>query len=216
MRTMVVRAALAAAVAAAAMGTVMAASAEDDLAVVKRAVARRRPRQSRRRPAPARGRRGGRGGRRDAERPAASTGATLRWFKVRVTEKGAKKARVNVNLPIALVRALGDDFPIDIGRHGRWRRRARPGADHPPRRGPGHPGGRPVPGRDRRRRRDRPRLGGISSHQARMQLTRAARVRHPRPSQLIRDSWHRGCIGAVRVPLSMPCRCTPAPPPAGP
>ena len=28
---------------------------------------------------------------------------------------------MNVNLPIALVRALGDDFPIDIGRHGRWR-----------------------------------------------------------------------------------------------
>ena len=39
MRTMVVRAALAAAVAAATMGTVMAVTAEDDLAVVKRAVA---------------------------------------------------------------------------------------------------------------------------------------------------------------------------------
>jgi hypothetical protein len=44
----------------------------------------------------------------------------LKWFKVRVTEKGAKKARVNINVPIALVRALGDDFPIDIGRHGHW------------------------------------------------------------------------------------------------
>ncbi len=42
---------------------------------------------------------------------------------MRITEKGAKKARVNVNVPIALVRALGDDFPIDIGRHGRWRGR---------------------------------------------------------------------------------------------
>jgi len=48
----------------------------------------------------------------------------IRWFKVRVTEKGKKNARVNINLPIALVRALGDDFPIDVGRHmrgDRWR-----------------------------------------------------------------------------------------------
>jgi hypothetical protein len=51
----------------------------------------------------------------------ARTSRDLRWFKVRIIEKGAKKARVNINLPIALVRALGDDVPIDIGRRGRWR-----------------------------------------------------------------------------------------------
>lgn len=49
----------------------------------------------------------------------------LRWFKVRIVEKGSKRAKVTVNLPIALVRALGDDFPVDIGhcrgRYGRGR-----------------------------------------------------------------------------------------------
>ena len=43
----------------------------------------------------------------------------LKWFKVRVVEKGSNRAKVTVNLPIALVRAL-DDFPIDIGGHGRY------------------------------------------------------------------------------------------------
>ena len=45
----------------------------------------------------------------------------LKWFKVRVTEKGSKRSRVNINLPIALVRAPARD----IGRHiGRIARRA--------------------------------------------------------------------------------------------
>jgi len=57
----------------------------------------------------------------DARPRTTGAGRDLRWLKVRITEKGAKRARVNVNLPIALVRALGDDFPIDIGRHGGWR-----------------------------------------------------------------------------------------------
>lgn len=100
---------LGAALAMAAAGVVVAATAEDDLAVVKKAVAG--PRVARQEPpattaAP-------------DDRPL--TRGDLRWFRVRITEKGAKKARVNVNVPIALVRALGDDFPIDIGRHGRWR-----------------------------------------------------------------------------------------------
>ena len=37
------------------------------------------------------------------------------WFKVRVVEKGSKKARVTVNLPLALVRALGEDLPVHLG-----------------------------------------------------------------------------------------------------
>ncbi len=110
--SMMSRIVLGAALSMAATGT---ASTEDDLAVVKRAVAR--PQVARQEAeattAPA-----------TVEEPIRRTGGPgreLRWFKVRVTEKGAKKARVNVNLPIALVRALGDDFPIDIGHHAGWR-----------------------------------------------------------------------------------------------
>lgn len=107
---------LGAALVAAAAGVVVAAGAEDDLAVVKRAVAG--PQVARQEPPAARAP----GTARDDERPRRAVGGRdLRWFKVRITEKGSKKARVNVNVPIALVRALGDDVPIDIGRHGGWR-----------------------------------------------------------------------------------------------
>ena len=117
MRTVGRRLALAAAVAvgaAVAAGTVIAGSAEDDLAVVKRAVRVSQDAPARVTPVPpADDERAVRGEtRRTANRD-------LRWFKVRVTEKGSKRSRVNINLPIALVRAL-DDFPIDIGRHGGW------------------------------------------------------------------------------------------------
>ena len=92
---------MAAALAVAAAG--MAWAAEDDLAVVKRAVARQEVKAAD--PVP-----------RD-ERPAAARKASeLKWLKVRVTEKGTKRAKVTINLPIALVRALGDDYPIDFGR----------------------------------------------------------------------------------------------------
>jgi hypothetical protein len=96
---------LAAAVAAAAGGTVMASATalEDDLAVVKRAVARQEVRTT----SP--------GSSVRAEPPAPRTATELKWLKVRVTEKGAKKAKVTINLPINLVRALGDDFPLDFG-----------------------------------------------------------------------------------------------------
>jgi hypothetical protein len=113
---MIQRIVLGAALAAAAAGAVVAASAEDDLAVVKRAVAR--PQVARQEAPPARAPETVR----TDERPRTDVaGRELRWFKVRINEKGSKKARVNVNVPIALVRALGDDFPIDIGRHGGWR-----------------------------------------------------------------------------------------------
>jgi hypothetical protein len=70
--------------------------AADDLAVVKRAVAQT--------PAPA--------------VPAVKAEALPRrsgkptWFKVRVVDKGSRKTRVTVNLPLALVRAFGD-APFD-------------------------------------------------------------------------------------------------------
>jgi hypothetical protein len=35
------------------------------------------------------------------------------WFRVRVVEKGEKHSRLSVNLPLDLVRALGEDWSIE-------------------------------------------------------------------------------------------------------
>jgi hypothetical protein len=35
-----------------------------------------------------------------------------KWFRVRIVEKGQKKATVKINLPLFLVHAVGDDVPI--------------------------------------------------------------------------------------------------------
>ena len=43
--------------------------------------------------------------------PAARKGAPT-WFRVRIVEKGTKHAKVSVNLPLGIVRAFGDDWPI--------------------------------------------------------------------------------------------------------
>jgi hypothetical protein len=94
---------------AATAGAGIAASGEDDLAIVKKAVAS---------PAPARAREA----RSVAQtappaaevRPPARTGREPQWFKVRVVERGTGRKRVTVNLPLSLVRALGDDT-IDWG-----------------------------------------------------------------------------------------------------
>ena len=101
---------LAAGIAGAALalgGLVRAAAQEtaDDLTVVKRALAQA--------PAP-------------AVKPAAigPRSGKPQWFKVRVVDKGSKKGRVTVNLPLALVRAFGDT-PFD------WRCG---GDEHPARR----------------------------------------------------------------------------------
>ena len=74
-----------------------AQAAPDDLTVVKRAVAQA--------PSPA--------------PPAAAAKASPapragqpRWLKVRIFDKGTKKGRVTVNLPLSIVRALGD-APLD-------------------------------------------------------------------------------------------------------
>jgi hypothetical protein len=79
-------------------GLVRAAAQEaaDDLTVVKRAVAQA--------PAPAP----------PAAKAAAPAPRTAKptWFKVRVVDKGSKKTRVTVNMPLALVRAFGD-APVD-------------------------------------------------------------------------------------------------------
>jgi hypothetical protein len=81
----------------AAVGTPAAAersSAEEDLAVVKRATAS--PRESGT----------------VAEAPPRSRAEEPRWLRVRILERGEKNASVKVNLPLALVHALGDDVPV--------------------------------------------------------------------------------------------------------
>lgn len=75
---------------------------EDDLALVKRAVARNAV------PAPARA---------QAEAQpaprAVARGGEPRWFKVRVVDKATGKKKVTVNMPLSLVKAMGDDMPVD-------------------------------------------------------------------------------------------------------
>jgi hypothetical protein len=77
-------------------GTAAADRADDDLQAVKKAVASSPAAPAEEPPSAAPG----------------STGGEMRWFKVRVVEKAGKKARVSVNLPLGLVRSLGDDWPI--------------------------------------------------------------------------------------------------------
>jgi hypothetical protein len=94
-------------------------SAEDDLAVVKRAVAQS-TQAAPERPAT---------GQTPSDRPApeatrkAGSGKEPTWLKVRVTEKGTSRKKVTVNLPLALVRAFDDGSPIDFGCWDQRRRR---------------------------------------------------------------------------------------------
>ena len=44
---------------------------------------------------------------------ASSRGADPQWLKVRVVDKVTGKKKVTVNMPLSLVRALGDEMPID-------------------------------------------------------------------------------------------------------
>ncbi len=81
----------------------VAGAADDDLAVVRRAVADARPADP-----PAR----------HAVTPSAK-GAEPQWLRVRVQEKREKKARVSITLPLSVVRAVGSDWPLD----GRCHRR---------------------------------------------------------------------------------------------
>jgi hypothetical protein len=93
--------------AALALGTsaALALAADDDLDVVKKAVASNAAQAS---AAPAQAAV-------PAARPAATTvKSEARWFKVRVSERENNR-KVTVNLPLSLVRALGDEWPLDIG-----------------------------------------------------------------------------------------------------
>jgi hypothetical protein len=85
--------------------------AEDDLQLVKKAVGSPQVAQARppaEEPLPPRA---------QAAPPARRGSPT--WFRVRIVERANKRAKVSVNLPLGLVRAFGDDWPI--GEHGRCR-----------------------------------------------------------------------------------------------
>jgi hypothetical protein len=111
-----------AAVGVVAMGVATAAGPDaqaDDLAVVKRAVTGPKVAQAAPdTPAP-------RSATRDEPaRALRAAGKEPTWLKVRVTEKGSNRKKVTVNLPLALVRAVGDGWPrIDFAcgdeRHAR-------------------------------------------------------------------------------------------------
>jgi hypothetical protein len=82
--------------------------AEDDLQLVRKAVASSTQVAQARPP---------------AEAPPASAEAKPvprkgepQWFRVRIVEKAGKRARVSINLPLGIARALGDEWPI--ARHG--------------------------------------------------------------------------------------------------
>ena len=96
----------AALLAAALVAPAIADRADDDLAAVKKAVAAA-PVQAAV-PAPSRP---------VAEEepvtgPRRSRGAEPKWFRVRIVEKAGKRGRVSVNLPLGLVRAFADDWPL--------------------------------------------------------------------------------------------------------
>jgi hypothetical protein len=78
---------------------VFAGGAEDDLAVVKKAVGPEAP--APRNHAPAKS---------SAAEP--RKGDDPRWLKLRVEERGEKKAKVSINLPLDLVRALDEDGEV--------------------------------------------------------------------------------------------------------
>jgi hypothetical protein len=96
-------------------GAGLATSGEDDLAIVKKAVASPAPRAR-----PARTTVASAAQAAPASAPAleaaprARTGREPQWFKVRVVDRGTGRKKVTINLPLSLVRALGDDT-IDWG-----------------------------------------------------------------------------------------------------
>ncbi len=91
-----------------AASTGWAGSADDDLSVVKKAVSSQKQEEPARVAAEPR---------MDDRAPARAKGEKPRWLRVRVVGKTEHKARVSINLPLDLVRALPDDVPIDLHGH---------------------------------------------------------------------------------------------------
>lgn len=99
-------------------------SAEDDLALVKKAVAARPAAPATTPMVVAQEGAGQKGDpqEREATRPARK-GKEPQWLRLRVAERGGKK--VSVNLPLALVRAIGEDWPIELHCNRPWKERTR-------------------------------------------------------------------------------------------
>jgi hypothetical protein len=87
---------------------VLAGVVEDDLAVVKKAVSNEKALSREERPAP------------KADPPRARKGQEPRWLKLRIEDRGTKKGKLSLNLPLDLVRALddeGEDWPVPWPHH---------------------------------------------------------------------------------------------------
>jgi hypothetical protein len=116
---------LAAALAAPIAATARADRADDDLAAVKKALgdAPAPPRTAAQVEAPA-----ARPSRPAAEqeeaRPARPAKAREgKWLRVRITERAGKHGKVSINLPLAVARAFGEDWPLhDCGECGSGRK----------------------------------------------------------------------------------------------
>ncbi|MGE5125927.1 MAG: hypothetical protein ACM3PV_06535, partial [Betaproteobacteria bacterium] len=83
--------------------------ADDDLAAVKRAVAAAPARAAEATARPAA---------EEEPAPARRRGAEPRWFRLRVVDKTGKGSRVSLNLPLGIVRAFADDWPLPVCRRG--------------------------------------------------------------------------------------------------
>jgi hypothetical protein len=72
-------------------------AAEDDLSIVRKALAAD----------------AGGATSKDTGATAIRKGSSPQWLRVRIVDKGEKKAKVSINLPLSLVKAMGDEVPID-------------------------------------------------------------------------------------------------------
>ena len=97
---------LAALAVAALAAPALADRADDDLAAVRKAVGAAPVAEAQAEAAPARS------AEKAAAAPRRSSSGGPKWLRVRVVEKGQKHGRVSINLPLGLVRAFGEDWPI--------------------------------------------------------------------------------------------------------
>lgn len=82
-----------------ALAVAVGVQAEDDLALIRKAVSESAPL-----------------GIPSAASPAARAAVTPpQWLRVRVEPKGEKKGRVKVNIPLAFVKAVGTELPMSFG-----------------------------------------------------------------------------------------------------
>jgi hypothetical protein len=84
------------------LGSAGAGASDDDLAVVKKAVGSQ-----------------GASARWRAPPPASRKAGEPRWLKLRIEERGDKRSRVSINLPLEFVKSLateGEDWPLDWSR----------------------------------------------------------------------------------------------------